>query len=265
MPGPEERAARTAAFFDVDNTIIRGASAFHLARALHRRGHLRLNDILFFARHSLAYAVEGENLRRITALRARALRIAGGLSVADVIAIGEDVYDEVLDSRVYPGARTLLAEHLAAGHEVWLVTATPTEVAELIGRRLGTTGALGTRTETVDGRYTGALAGEMLHGAGKAVAVRRLAEERGIDLARSYAYGDSYNDIPLLDEVGHPCVINPEPRLRRHARRTGWPVRDFRRRRSVDLRSGARSASLAGTAWAVAVVVRALLRRLGAA
>lgn len=264
MPGPEERAPRTAAFFDVDNTIIRGASAYHLAMALHRRGFFGLRDILFFARHSLAYAVQGEDLRRIASLRARALRIASGLSVADVITIGEDVYDEVLDSRVYPGARALIRRHLEAGHEVWLVTAIPTEIAELIGRRLGTTGALGTRTETVDGYYTGSLTGDLLHGAGKAVAVRRLAVERGIDLAASYAYGDSFNDVPLLDAVGHPSAINPEPRLRLHATRAGWPVRDFRRRRSVDLRRGARSAGMAGSAWAVAVVVRALLRRLRA-
>jgi HAD superfamily hydrolase (TIGR01490 family) len=263
VEAPENPGARAAAFFDVDNTIVRGASAYHLARELHRRGFFGLRDILFAVRHSLAYALYGENLRRIAAIKERALRLMIGRSVAEVISIGEDVYDEVLDLRIFPGTRALLNTHLDAGHEVWLITATPTEISDLLARRLGATGALGTRVEAVDGYYTGRLEGTMLHGAGKELAVRVLAAERGIDLAASYAYGDSINDAPLLSAVGHPCAINPEPRLRAHAIGAGWPVRDFgRRRRSMrdDLRTGARSARWAGAAWATTVVVRAVLR-----
>lgn len=254
-----------AAFFDVDNTVIRGASAYHLARELYRRGFFGMRDIFFFARQSVAFMVRGESLTRIARIKARALRIMRGHSVAEIISIGEEVYDEVLDSRVFPATRALIDGHLGAGHEVWLITATPTEISDLIARRLGATGALGTRAASKDGFYTGELDGTMLHGAGKEVAVRALVAERGLELARCYAYGDSINDAALLSAVGHPVAINPEPRLRLRAAEEGWPVRDFaRRRRSMkqDLRTGARSASWAGTVWAVTAVVRAGLRRV---
>ncbi|MFH5821991.1 HAD family hydrolase [Georgenia sp. AZ-5] len=266
MPAAQAPAApgRAAAFFDVDNTVIRGASGYHLARELYRRRLFRLRDIAFFARHAAAFMLFGEDLDRIAAVRGRALRISRGLSVAEIVSIGEDVYDEVLGSRVFPGTRALLRDHLTAGHEVWLVTATPVEISDLIARRLGATGSIGTRAESVDGYYTGRLEGDLLHGPGKRSAVRALAAARGIELDSSYAYGDSVNDVPLLSSVAHPCAINPEPRMRLHAAAAGWTVRDFgRRRRSMrqDLRRGARSARWAGTAWAVAVVVRGVLRQ----
>ncbi len=254
-----------AAFFDVDNTIIRGASAYHLARELYRRDFFGLRDIAFFAGHSLLYFLLGEDLERIAAVRARALRIVRGRTVAEIVSIGEEVYDQVLANKIYPGARALIDEHLAAGHEVWLVTATPAEIADLIAGRLGATGALGTIAESHDGVYTGELHGNMLHGGGKKSMVLALARERGIDLAASHAYGDSVNDIPLLETVGTACAINPEPRLRLHAADVGWPVRDFRRRRrdvGRGVRTGVRSAGWAGVAWTVTVVVRALRRRV---
>lgn len=254
-----------AAFFDIDNTIIRGASAYHLARELYRRDFFGLRDIAFFARHSLLYLLLGENLRRIAAVRARALRIVRGRTVAEVVSIGEEVYDQVLANKVFPGARALVDEHLAAGHEVWFISATPVEIADLIARRLGATGALGTVAEHRDGVYTGELRGNMLHGAGKKACVLALARERDIDLRRSHAYGDSVNDIPLLTTVGAACAINPEPRLRLHAAEVGWPVRDFRRRRrdvGRGVRTGVRGAGWAGVVWTATVVVRALRRRL---
>ncbi|MDD9207605.1 HAD-IB family hydrolase, partial [Georgenia sp. 10Sc9-8] len=191
--------------------------------------------------------------------------IIRGHAVAEVISIGEDVYDEVLDHRIFPGTRALLEAHQRAGHQVWLITATPTEVSDLIARRLGATGSLGTRAASRDGYYTGELSGDMLHGAGKERAVRALAEREQLDLQRSFAYGDSVNDVPILSAVGHACAINPEPRLRLHALQEDWPVRDFRRRRRsvrVGLRRGVLGAGWAGTVWAGAAVVRALRRQL---
>lgn len=250
-----------AAFFDVDNTIIRGASAFHLGRGLYRRGFFTLWDLITFGVHQARYLLFGENHKQIAEVRERALSIVAGHSVAEIAAIGEEVYDEILASRIFPGTRTLLDDHLAAGHEVWLVTASPLEIGELIARRLQATGALGTVAEHKDGFYTGRLVGDLLHGQAKATAVRRLAEERGIDLARSYAYGDSANDIPILSEVGHPCPINPDRRLRRHAQRVGWPVREFRSARGR-VRRGADAASLAGSAWVLGLALRSLRRAL---
>src|SRR5699024_7046478 len=136
-------------------------------------------------------------------------------------------------------------EHLEVGDQVWIVTAAPREVGELVARRLGLTGVLGTVAEHEDGVYTGELSGDMMHGAHKAAAVREIAERENLDLAVSAAYGDSSNDIPMLRTVGHPCAINPDPRLRLFAADIGWPVRDFRRRRR-NVRGGLRTASQAG-------------------
>src|SRR4051794_28262936 len=182
-----------------------------------------------------------------------------GHSVAEVTAIAEDVYDEVLCLRIYPGTQRLLDQHIAAGHSVWLVTATPVEIGSPVAPRLGATGALGTIAEPHDGFYAGRLVGAMLHGQAKAEAVRRIAEEHGIDLATSYAYGDSTNDVAILSEVGFPCAINPDRRLRHYAAEVGWPVREFRTRRR-NTRRGTAVVSAAGLAWAFGLVARSVLR-----
>jgi HAD superfamily hydrolase (TIGR01490 family) len=253
---------RVAAFFDVDNTIIRGASAFHLARGLRKRGFFSLRDLLWAAAMNARYQLFGENKKQIDEIRSSALSIMTGHSVAEVVAIGEEVYDEVLQLRIFPGTRALLDDHLSAGHQVWLVTATPVEIGDLIARRLGATGCVGTVAEHRDGFYTGRLVGDLLHGKAKASAVRALAERDGIDLAASYAYGDSTNDVAVLSEVGHPFAINPDKRLRRHAREAGWPVHEFRGRRRAAARGGIRTASWAGTAWVVGLVLRSARRAL---
>lgn len=250
----------TAAFFDIDNTIIRGASAYHLARELYRRGFFGLRDIAFFGLHAIAYLLFGEGKERIDQLRARALHIVRGRTVAEVVSVGEDVYEQVLAHRIFPGAHALIEEHLQAGHEVWLISATPQEIAQLLGRRLGVTGAMGTVAQSHNGVYTGELHGNMLHGEGKKATVAALAASRGIALENSFAYGDSINDVPLLSSVGYPCAINPEPHLRLHAAEVGWPVRDFRRRRR-DVGKGLRGAGWAGAVWAAMAVARSLRRR----
>ncbi len=246
-----------AAFFDVDNTIIRGASAFHLARALYARGFFSVRDLLAAGYHQFRYVSFGENKSQINSVRERALSIMKGHSVAEVTAIGEEVYDQVLSLRIYPGTRKILDAHLAAGHQVWLITATPIEIGELLARRLGATGALATVAEHHEGIYTGRLVGDMMHGEAKERAVRELGKRRGIDLEASYAYGDSANDIPILSSVGNPCGINPEPRLRRHARHAGWPIREFRGKRRMAKR-GLKTASWAGAAWMLSLVARAV-------
>ena len=268
VAGRPAEATQPAAFFDLDNTIIRGASAFHLARALRARGFFTTFDLIRFAVHQARYLTFGEDLNQIATVRDRALSIVAGRSVAEVAAIGEEVWDEVLSLRIFPGTHALLREHLSAGHQVWIVTASPVEVGELIARRLGATGALGTVAEHKDGLYTGNLVGAMMHGKAKARAIIALAEREGIDLSRSWAYSDSLNDVPILSTVGHAVAINPDRRLRIHARREGWPIQDFRGRRRAAARRSAQTARWAGTAWVVSMVVRAgrraLRRRLAA-
>lgn len=258
---PEDPAPGTvvAAFFDVDNTIIRGASSFHLALGLYRREFFRVRDLLFAAVQQVRYVVLGEDNEHIGSVRDRALLIIKGHSVAEVTAIGEEVYDQALVSRIFPGTRRILDAHLNAGHEVWLITAAPIEVGALIAQRLGASGALGSVAEHVDGVYTGRLVGELMHRESKAEGVRALAEKRGIDLSASYAYGDSANDIPLLSSVGYPCAINPEPRLRRLASERGWPMREFRGKRRLAKKS-LKTASWAGAAWVVGLIARSLTR-----
>jgi len=130
--------------------------------------------------------------------------------------------------RIWSGARALAQTHLDAGQRVWLVTATPVELASIIARRLGLTGALGTVAEVRNGAYTGHLVGEPLHGAAKAQAVRALAEREGLDLSRCTAYSDSINDLPMLSLVGRAVAVNPDSALRMEARTQGWEIRDFR-------------------------------------
>lgn len=225
-----------AAFFDVDNTLMRGASLFHVARKMHQRGAFTLTQAAGFAWKQFKFVARGENMDDVHAVRDSALTLAEGITVEDVKALGEEVYDEMIASRIWPGAKALAQQHLRVGRRVWLVTGTPIEVAAVISSRLGLTGALGTVGEIADGMYTGRLVGDILHGSAKAVAVQELADLEGLDLKRCWAYSDSYNDIPLLTLVGHPVAINPDARLRRHARDHNWPVYDFR--------SGRRAATL---------------------
>ena len=121
-------------------------------------------------------------------------------------------------------------EHLALGHEVWLITAAPVELAEQIAKDLGATGALGTIVGHKDGLLTGELVGDPLHGKAKRKAAKKLAKERNLSLKRSYAYSDSVNDLPLLTLVGNPVVVNPDKQLKRYADAAGWDILRFKRR-----------------------------------
>jgi HAD superfamily hydrolase (TIGR01490 family) len=258
---PNLARPRVAAFFDVDNTIIRGASAYHLARGLHEHGFLRRRDILFFAFEQGKYQLFGESRQQMETVRDRAPQFFKGWSSAEIVAIGEEVWDTVLTHRIFPGTKALIASHLERGHEVWLVTASPLEVARLIASRIGATGGLGTVAETENGHYTGVLDGGLLHGPRKAVVVRELAAERGIDLSKSYAYGDSSNDIPMLEAVGVPSAINPDARMRRIAAERNWPIREFRKRRK-DGRRGIVKASITGSVWVVLAVARGMRKAI---
>jgi HAD superfamily hydrolase (TIGR01490 family) len=249
-----------AAFFDVDNTILRGASVFHLGVGLYRSRLLSLRDILRFWRINLRYTLFGESDSGVAAARTHSLDAIKGQPVAQMVSVAEQVWDEVLAARVFPGAKDLVDKHLARGDEVWLISASPTAVVDLVAARIGATGGLGTNAEAADGFFTGRLVGGLLHGPAKAIAAQALAAERQIDLAGSYAYGDSANDIPILSLVGHPCGINPDKRLRRYCRAHRWPMREFRDQRRA-VRRSARTVSRVGAVWALWVITQRLLRR----
>jgi HAD superfamily hydrolase (TIGR01490 family) len=218
-----------AAFFDVDNTMIRGASIYFFGKGMAGRGLITTKDLLRFGFQQLKFRVAGkEDMGAVAEAREKALSLVAGKPVAEIVAYGEEIYDELMAERIWSGTRALAQTHLDAGQRVWLVTATPVELARIIAKRLGLTGALGTVAEVENGLYTGRLVGEPLHGPSKAEAVRALAEREGLDLARCTAYSDSSNDIPMLSAVGTAVAINPDTALRAEAKERGWEVRDFR-------------------------------------
>jgi HAD superfamily hydrolase (TIGR01490 family) len=239
-----------AAFFDVDNTMIRGASIYFFGKGMAGRGLITTKDLLRFGWQQLAFRVRGsEDPDAVAEARDKALGLVAGKSVDEIVAYGEEIYDELMERRIWSGTRALAQQHLDAGQRVWLVTATPVELARIIAARLGLTGALGTVSEVEDGLYTGRLVGEPLHGPAKGEAVRALAEREGLDLSRCTAYSDSINDIPMLSAVGHAVAINPDSALREQARANGWDVRDFRTGRKaakVGVPAAAGAGALAG-------------------
>lgn len=252
---PRALERRDAAFFDLDNTIVRGASIFHLARGLYRRRCFTARDIAEFAARQARFRIRGsEDVDEIATATNRALNFVRGLRQADVVATGEQIYDEVLAHKLWAGTLDIAHAHLDADHQVWLVTAAPHELAVLIARRLGFTGGLGTVAEVVDGVYTGALVGSPLHGPAKADALRAVAAREGLDLARCAAYSDSANDLPMLNAVGYPCAVNPDRRLAQHAQRHGWVTEDFRGSRRVARITRAGVPAVAGVGAAVAGV-----------
>jgi HAD superfamily hydrolase (TIGR01490 family) len=227
---------RAGAFFDVDNTLMRGASIYHFARGLAAHKMFGASDLVKMAIGQVIFRIRGaENADRIDAAREAALAFVAGHKVADISSLGEEIYDDTMADRIWEGSRQLTQGHLEAGQRVWLVTATPVELAEILARRLALTGALGTVAETSDGMYTGRLVGGLLHGEAKAAAVRALADREGLDLDECSAYSDSINDLPMLSLVGHPNVVNPDPQLRALAKDRGWPIHDFRKGRRATI------------------------------
>jgi HAD superfamily hydrolase (TIGR01490 family) len=250
-----------AAFFDVDNTMMRGASIYYLARGLAARKYFTTGDLLRFGLQQLRFRLmASEHAGDVSSARDAALAFVADWRVDDLERLSQEIFDELMAVRIWSGTRALAQLHLDAGQRVWLVTAAPVELGRVIAQRLGLTGAVGTVAEVRDGRYTGRLVGDLMHGPAKAAAINGLATLEGLDLARCAAYSDSINDIPMLSAVGHAVAVNPDAALRAEARRRGWEIRDFR--------TGRKAAKVAvpaamGTAVAAGAVVAgvALARR----
>jgi HAD superfamily hydrolase (TIGR01490 family) len=245
--------APVVAFFDVDNTLLRGASMFHMAKAARRIHMIGLAEILKFCWHQATFVFIGENNRQLGTIKDRALELIGGYTESELRGLAHEVFERDIRARLWPETVRLAREHLAKGHQVWLISATPQIVGSVIAERLGLTGALGTKFVAKDGVFTGSFDGGVLHGEEKAIAARELTAVVGSNLADCWAYSDSRNDIPLLSLVGHRVVVNPDSRLARHAKLLGWPIlqlkrasiRDARRRsESGAAQSGARKDSV---------------------
>ncbi len=251
--GPVDVDPEAAAFFDIDNTIVRGASIFALARGLLRRKILTPGDMLGFGWKQAKFVLAGtEDLDDIAKIQASALEIIKGQPVDEMRAIADEVFEKYMVDKLWPGTLAIAQSHLDVGQRVWLVSATPIEVAEVIADRLGLSGAIGTRSQIINGRYTGKLIGVPMHGQAKADAVRELTEELQLDLIKCSAYSDSANDIPMLSLVGNPVAINPDHELRVRARTQGWQIRDYRSRRFA-LKIGVPAAALIGFGSGLAI------------
>ncbi|QLQ38088.1 HAD family hydrolase [Micromonospora robiginosa] len=218
-----------AAFFDVDNTMMQGASIYWFARGLAARNYFTAGDLARFAWQQARFRLLAtEHVGTMSQAKEAALAFVQGWRVDDVERLTEEIFDELMAPRIWAGTRRLAQRHLDAGERVWLVSAAPVEIGRVIAARLGLTGAIGTVAEVVDDAYTGRLVGDLMHGPAKAEAVTQLAAVEGLDLARCAAYSDSANDLPMLSAVGRAVAVNPDPALLRRARERGWDVRDFR-------------------------------------
>jgi HAD superfamily hydrolase (TIGR01490 family) len=238
-----------AAFFDVDNTLVRGSTLYFLGRGMYQRGYFTKADISRFVVANLRFRMTGmEKQDVIERFQKAATDFVGGHQVSDILKLGEEIYDEFVSPKLWERTCEIAREHLAKGESVWLVTAAPQDMAEIIANRLGFTGAIGSKVIIKDGIYSGELDGKILHGAEKASAIRTLATEHGYNLNECYSYSDSHNDLPLLTAVGHPSAINPDAILRIKALAEGWPIYDFRRARFLNRLLGPAVSRLAAVA-----------------
>ena len=247
---------RPAAFLDLDKTIIATSSAFAFSRSFYAGGLISRGSVLRSAYAHFVYLVGGADHDQIEKMREFLSELCVGWDVATVREIVADTVHHIVEPLVYDEAVGLIEEHRLAGRDVIIVSASGAEVVGPIGELLGADDVIATSMEIRDGRYTGQI-GFYAYGAHKATAIEEMAARKGYDLAHSFAYSDSMTDLPMLELVGLPHVVNPDRELRRHAASAGWPVLLFNR--PVSLRSRmhlpAARTTLAAFAVGSAVVV----------
>lgn len=226
----KKQPKKAAAFFDVDNTVLRGSSSFLFGKSAFERKFFSRKDFWRFAWAQFRFIWKGENNNKLASLKDRALSLVEGHRVRDLEELVDEVYDKHIKLKLWPETVRLAKDHIAEGREVWLVTAAPQELGDVISKRLGLTGAIGTKVERKNGILTGKLVGKPVHGPAKRMAIRELAKARNLSLKKSYAYSDSHNDLPMLTAVGHPVAVNPDKILTRYAKAADWPIYDFKKR-----------------------------------
>ncbi|MFQ5513820.1 MAG: HAD family hydrolase [Myxococcota bacterium] len=219
------RQSRVGAFFDVDKTIISENSGTLYLRALYERGEIDLITLLRSLGPYLQYKL---NLLDLDRWVQRTMANFKGRSERALTREANRWFRDYVESRIYPEAGELIAKHHEQGHVVALVSGATKFVLRPLARHLGVKRIMHTHLEVKDGRFTGRVLQPICFGEGKIYWVQQIIEREGIDLARSYFYTDSITDLPLLELVGHPQVVNPDPLLYREARRRHWPIRFFR-------------------------------------
>jgi HAD superfamily hydrolase (TIGR01490 family) len=250
----------SAAFFDLDRTLISGSSAFDIALAARKAGYLRTAQLARDAVSAVMFKLRGASDDKSDAVRQRILGAVTGMRQEDLVGLNAEVLPKLLD-KIRPEARRLLDLHRHAGRATYIVSASPIEIVEPLAATLGMTAGIGTRSSVVDGVYTGELDGPFCYGQGKVVAIEALARWDGFDLAQCYAYSDSASDLPMLQAVGHPVAVNPDAALERHAIANGWPIVHFSQRTKAVIRRvaagvGATAIGAAGFAGGVKYATR---------
>jgi HAD superfamily hydrolase (TIGR01490 family) len=218
---------RSAAFFDLDKTVIAKSSALAFGRPFYRDGLITRRDVVKAAYAQLMFRLGGADEQTMARIRDYMATLCKGWSAEQVRQIVNETLHDLIKPYVYAEAAILIAEHQAAGRDVVLVSASGEEMVRPIGEQLGVTDVIATRMTIEDGRYSGEVE-FYAAGPSKVRAARELAESRGYDLAECYAYSDSISDAPLLETVGHPTAVNPDRALRRVASERAWPVLEFR-------------------------------------
>ena len=225
----------SAAFFDLDRTLISGSSAFLFGVTAWRNDLVPSRQLARDALGAIAFRLSGADDETTGRVRDRVLRAVGGVPRDDIVAMNAAILPKLL-GKVRPEAQRLLELHRHAGRATYIVSASPVELVEPLAKALSMTGGIGTVGRIVDGVYTGELDGPFCYGSGKVEAIREIARWERYDLAQCYAYSDSASDLPMLEAVGHPVAVNPDSRLERVAGSRGWPIVVFSRRTKTVIR-----------------------------
>ena len=218
--------ASSAAFFDLDKTIIAKSSTLAFGKPFYQGGLINRRTVLRSAYAQFVFALSGADEDQMDRMRDYLTAMCAGWDVQQIRDIVTETLHEIIDPLVYNEAVELIAEHKAAGRDVVIISSSGDEVVRPIGEMVGADHVIATRMVVADGRYTGEIE-FYAYGPHKAAGLLALAAERGYDLADSYAYSDSITDLPMLAAVGHPFVVNPDKGLRRAAGERGWPVLMF--------------------------------------
>lgn len=215
---------RACAFFDMDRTLLRCSTGERWVRFLRRRGEMSFWKMLQAVSWMTRYKLAIIDMEAVTTLLVAELK---GAEVEELTGKCRIFFEEEVVPEVAPRAREAIAFHRGEGHELAILSTATPYVTEPLARLLGIPHVLCTRLVVEDGRFVGEHVRPACYGAGKVYWAERFAGEQGVDLAASWFYTDSYSDLPMLDRVGTRRVVNPDSRLRRHARRVGWPMEDW--------------------------------------
>jgi HAD superfamily hydrolase (TIGR01490 family) len=259
------RTPRSAAFFDLDKTIIAKSSTLAFSRPFYDGGLLSRRAVLRSAYAQFMFAASGADHDQLEKMRNYLTEMITGWDVQVVRQSVAETLHAIIDPIVFDEAVELIENHHAAGRDVVIVSASGTEVVEPICEMLGADHVVATRLVEVDGRYTGEVE-YYAYGPNKAKAMKELAEKHGYDLATSFAYSDSETDAPMLEIVGHPFAVNPDKALRRIAEEKGWPILTFTSPVSMRARLGldtrvAKAAAVGVVAAGVGAIALALMTR----